>query len=90
MNAQEKAFFDKYLTSTPPEGNPYKVGDVVSFKSDSGYHRSEGWKVLGFFKPEYVEHGRTMTLEEHPELGPLPHWFGCRPDNLTANEKKDA
>lgn len=79
---EEKAFFKKYLTATPPVGNPYKVGDIVTYTNDHGGHTSSGWRVLGFFKPEYVEYGRTMTLEAHRTLGALPHWFGCRPDNL--------
>lgn len=80
--SEEKEFFGKYLTATPPDGNPYRVGDVVTYQNDNGAPSSHGWRVLGFFKPQYVENGRTMTLEAHPVLGTLPHWFGCRPDNI--------
>lgn len=81
---EEKAFFDKYLTATPPAGNPFKVGDVVIYTNDAGvvFDEGGGQKVLGFFKPEHVANGRTMTLEAHHKYGPLPHWFGCRPENL--------
>ena len=81
-NREEKQFFDKYLTATPPEGCPFKVGDLVEYVNDAGVRFEGGQRVLGFFKPEYVENGRTLTLEAHPKYGPLPHWFGCRPDNL--------
>lgn len=46
-NLTEKEYFDKYLTSTPPEGTGLQVGDKVTFTNDYGVQFHDMY-ILGF------------------------------------------
>ncbi len=65
------------MTSTPPEGCPWKVGDKVTFTNDQDVV-FPGHKVMGFTLPGNECHGRTVYIDTDC------YWFPKRPDSLTA------
>ena len=46
-NLTEKEYFDKYLTSTPPEGSNLQVGDKVTYTNEYGVKFKDSY-ILGF------------------------------------------
>lgn len=74
MIAMQQWIKERGLSSTPLHGEPFAVGDVVTFTNDYGV-KFEGLRVIGFDNPIYENSG-TIYIDTDA------FWFPHRPDQL--------
>ena len=80
-NATLKNFIKgRELSATPLQGEPFKVGDIVTFTNEQGV-KFNGLKIFAFGEHIYPNSG-TIYLEKDA------YWFPVKAQSLTL-EKRD-
>ena len=68
------------MTSTPPDGCDFQVGDIVTFTNDYGVEFPNR-KVVGFTLPGNELYGKVVYLAKEA------YWFPSDPSSLTLTSR---